>query len=63
MISQPMIMKLGYDRIYRTLLPINIDNKLISTNETVKIKDKILKNCLKIEGFGKNQLQSWPPYG
>ena len=47
-----LVVKLGYDRIYRTLLPINIENKLISLNETVKIKNKILKNCLKIEGFG-----------
>ena len=53
-----LVLKLGYDRIYRTLLPINIENKLISLNETVKIKDKILKNCLKIEGFGQTSF-SW----
>ena len=33
-----LVVKLGYDRIYRTLLPINIENKLISLNETIKIK-------------------------
>ena len=42
-----LVVKLGYDRIYRTLLPINIENKLISLNETVKIKDKILKKLFK----------------
>ena len=56
-----LIMKLGYDRIYRTLLPINIDNKLVSTNETVKINDKILENCLKIEGYGKTSYNPGPP--
>ena len=36
-----LIMKLGYDRVYRTLLPININNSLVSLNETVKINNKI----------------------
>ena len=48
-----LIMKLGYDRIYRTLLPININNKLVGMNETVKIKDKILKIALKLRELGK----------
>ena len=42
---------------------INIDNKLVSTNETVKIKDKILKNCLKIEGYGKTSYNPGSSYG
>ena len=58
-----LVVKLGYDRIYRTLLPINIENKLISLNETVKIKDKILKNCLKIEGFGQTSFFPGAPLG
>ena len=56
-----LIMKLGYDRIYRTLLPININNKLVGMNETVKIKDKILKNCIKIEGIGETSYNPGPP--
>ena len=48
-----LIMKLGYDRIYRTLLPININNKLVGMNETVKIKDKILKIALKLRELAK----------
>ena len=56
-----LIMKLGYDRIYRTLLPIDIENKLVSMNETVKIKDKILKNCIKIKGFGETSYNPGPP--
>ena len=58
-----LVVKLGYDRIYRTLLPINIENKLISLNETIKIKDKILKNCLKIEGFGQTSFFPGAPLG
>jgi hypothetical protein len=58
-----LVVKLGYDRIYRTLLPINIENKLISLNETVKIKDKILKNCLKIQGFGQTSFFPGAPLG
>ena len=58
-----LVVKLGYDRIYRTLLPINIENKLISLNATVKIKDKILKNCLKIEGFGQTSFFPGAPLG
>ena len=56
-----LIMKLGYDRIYRTLLPIDIENKLVSMNETVKIKDKILENCIKIKGFGETSYNPGPP--
>ena len=26
--TSTLVLKLGYDRIYRTLLPINIENKL-----------------------------------
>ena len=58
-----LVVKLGYDRIYRTLLPINIENKLISLNETVKIKNKILKNCLKIEGYGQTSFFPGAPLG
>ena len=58
-----LVVKLGYDRIYRTLLPINIENKLISLNETVKIKNKILKNCLKIKGFGQTSFFPGAPLG
>ena len=58
-----LVVKLGYDRIYRTLLPINIENKLISLNETVKIKNKILENCIKIEGFGQTSFFPGAPLG
>ena len=58
-----LVVKLGYDRIYRTLLPINIENKLVSLNETIKIKDKILKNCLKIQGFGQTSFFPGAPLG
>ena len=58
-----LVVKLGYDRIYRTLLPIDIENKLISLNETVKIKNKILENCIKIEGFGQTSFFPGAPLG
>ena len=56
-----LVMKLGYDRIYRTLLPIKINNKIISKNETLKLGDKVLKNCLKIEGIGQTSYNPGPP--
>ena len=40
---------------------IDIENKLVSMNETVKIKDKILKNCIKIQGFGETSYNPGPP--
>ena len=40
---------------------ININNKLVGMNETVKIKDKILKNCIKIEGIGRASYNPGPP--
>ena len=56
-----LVMKLGYDRIYRTLLPIKINNRVISTDEILKVGDKVLKNCLKIEGIGETSYNPGPP--
>ena len=56
-----LVMKLGYDRIYRTLLPIKINNKVISNKETLKVGNKLLKNCLKIEGVGQTSYNPGPP--
>ena len=56
-----LVMKLGYDRIYRTLLPIKINNKVISNDETLKVGNKLLRNCLKIEGVGQTSYNPGPP--
>ena len=56
-----LVMKLGYDRIYRTLLPIKINNKVLSTDETLKVGDKVFRNCLKIEGIGQTSFNPGPP--
>ena len=36
-------MKLGYDRFYNTNLPFKLNNKIVGTNETIKINGKKLK--------------------
>ena len=56
-----LVMKLGYDRIYRTLLPIKINNEVKSSNETLKVGNKVLRNCLKIEGIGQTSFNPGPP--
>tara|TARA_B100000524_G_scaffold98767_1_gene47152 strand:- start:29 stop:700 length:672 start_codon:yes stop_codon:yes gene_type:complete len=56
-----LVMKLGYDRIYRTLLPIKINNEVKSSNETLKVGNKVLRNCLKIEGVGQTSFNPGPP--
>ena len=46
-------MKLGYDRFYNTNLPFKLNNKIVGTNETIKINGKKIENCIKVTGYGK----------
>ena len=56
-------MKLGYDRFYDTNLPFKLKNKIVSTNETVSIKGKKIKNCIKVSGYGKTSYYPDPTLG
>ena len=56
-------MKMGYDRIFQTLLPIEIENKIINTKENIKINTILIKNCVKVEGYGKTSYNPGPPLG
>ena len=56
-------MKLGYDRFYETNLPFILKNKIVSTNETVSIKGKKIKNCIKVSGYGKTSYYPDPTLG
>ena len=56
-------MKLGYDRCYKTNLPFILKNKIVSTNETVSIKGKKIKNCIKVSGYGKTSYYPDPTLG
>ena len=41
-----LIMKMGYDRIFQTLLPIEIENKIVNTKENIKINTVLIKNTM-----------------
>ena len=56
-------MKLGYDRVYDSDLPLNVNYRIISTNETISINGKKIKNCIKISGYGKTSFNPGPPLG
>ncbi len=56
-------MKVGYDRVFNTDLPFKLKNKIVETNETIKIKGKKIKNCIKIESYGKTSYNPGPPLG
>ena len=56
-------MKLGYDRVFNTDLPFKLKNKITKINETVTIKGKKIKNCIKISGYGKTSYNPGPPLG
>ena len=56
-----LIMKMGYDRIYKTLLPIQINNKIQEIDVSVKLGDKILKNCVLVVGEGDTSYNPGPP--
>ena len=55
-------LKLGYDRVYNSNLPVDITNEIVG-EEYIKLKNghKIL--CLKIEGFGETSFIPGPPLG
>lgn len=56
-------MKLGYDRFYNTNLPFKLKNKIVSTNETVSINGKKIKNCVQVSGYGKTSYYPDPTLG
>ncbi len=56
-------MKLGYDRFYNTNLPFKLKNKIVSTSETISIKGKKIKNCIKVAGYGKTSYYPDPTLG
>jgi len=56
-------MKLGYDRFYDTNLPFKLKNKIVGTKETISIRGKKIKNCIKISGYGKTSYYPDPTLG
>ena len=40
-------MKMGYDRIFQTLLPIEIENKIMSLKDNIKINGALVKIVLR----------------
>ena len=56
-------MKLGYDRFYNTNLPFKLKNQIVSTDETISIRGKKIKNCIKVSGYGKTSYYPDPTIG
>ena len=56
-------MKIGYDKIFETFLPVEVLNTITSTNETVKIGKEVFKKCLKVVGKGNTSYNAGPPLG
>tara|TARA_B100000963_G_scaffold186841_2_gene162496 strand:- start:827 stop:1504 length:678 start_codon:yes stop_codon:yes gene_type:complete len=56
-------MKLGYDRFYNTDLPFKLKNKIISTNDKIKIQGKEIENCVKVLGYGNTSYYPDPTLG
>ena len=56
-------MKIGYDKVFETWLPFNLENTISSVNEKVKINNKTFKNCIKVVGKGKTSYNVGPPLG
>lgn len=54
-------MKLGYDRVYNTNLPLELENIIEKTNDTVSINGKKIKNCIKISSRGMTSFNPGPP--
>jgi len=56
-----LVMKLGYDRIFKTLLPIKIKSEIKKVDDVIKIDGKTFKNCIKIESEGTTSWNPGPP--
>ncbi len=55
-------LKLGYDRVYNSNLPLEITNKIIG-RDSVKLKNGKKISCLKITGNGTTSFAPGPPLG
>ena len=55
-------LKLGYDRVYNSNLPVDITNEIIG-EDFVKLKNGKKIRCLKIQGLGETSFIPGPPLG
>tara|TARA_B100000900_G_C20446877_1_gene661460 strand:- start:67 stop:747 length:681 start_codon:yes stop_codon:yes gene_type:complete len=55
-------LKLGYDRVYNSNLPVDITNEIIG-EDLVKLKNGKKIRCLKIQGLGETSFIPGPPLG
>ena len=55
-------LKLGYDRVYNSNLPLDITNEIIG-EEYIKLKNGLKIQCLKIQGLGETSFIPGPPLG
>jgi hypothetical protein len=55
-------LKLGYDRVYNSNLPVDVTNEIIG-EDFVKLKNGKKIRCLKIQGLGETSFIPGPPLG
>ena len=55
-------LKLGYDRVYNSNLPLDMTNEIIG-EEYIKLRNGFKIRCLKIQGFGETSFIPGPPLG
>ena len=56
-------MKIGYDKVYETWLPYDLNYKIVEINKKIRIKNKVFKNCIKVIGKGNTSFNAGPPVG
>ena len=54
-------LKMGFDRIYNTDLPVKLKNKIVSTNETILVNGRKIKDCVEISSYGETSFNPGPP--
>ena len=54
-------LKMGFDRIYNTDLPVKLNNKIISTNETIIVNGNKVSDCIEISSYGETSFIPGPP--
>ena len=54
-------LKMGFDRIYNTDLPVKLKNKIISTNASITVNGKKIRDCVEISSYGETSFNPGPP--
>ena len=58
-----LIMKVGYDKVFQTFLPFEMQNEIVNLKDSIRLRDKKIENCVKVLGKGKTSYNPGPPLG